>query len=367
MNAQKDTAFLEMAYGLAEKAKGRSSPNPYVGAVIVQGDMIVGTGYHEKPGKPHAEVIALLKAGSRARNGTAYITLEPCVHWGRTPPCVDSLIQAGLKRVVISALDPNPLVYRKGIKKMRQAGMDVSVGLLQEKNTRLNETYNKYIQKRIPFVTAKAATSLDGKIATKTLDSRWITSRLTREYVHLLRGEHEALMVGINTLLHDDPQLTVRHSLWRGKHITRVIIDSNLRFPLQAKILNTLNRGKIIVFTHQPSTSRKAEALKQTGVYIISFSDSQSGKIDLKKVLSWLGKNEISSLLVEGGGLLLTSLIEKKLVDKIYVTLSPKLIGGEKAASFFEGKGITSMSQALYLKNTHSFAMGKDLILEGYL
>lgn len=174
-------------------------------------------------------------------------------------------------------------------------------------------------------------------------------------------------MVGINTLLHDNPQLTVRHPLWRGKHITRVIIDSNLRFPLHAKILNTLNRGKIIVFTHQPSASRKAEALKQTGVHIISFSDSRSEKIDLKKVLSWLGKNEISSLLVEGGGLLLTSLIEKKLVDKIYVTLSPKLIGGEKAASFFEGKGITSMSQALYLKNTHAFAMGKDLILEGYL
>ncbi len=367
MNVKKDTVFLEMAYGLAEKAKGWSSPNPYVGAVITKRDMIVGTGYHEKPGKPHAEVIALQKAGSRARNGTAYITLEPCVHWGRTPPCVDSLIQAGLKRVVISALDLNPLVFTKGIKKMRQAGMDVSVGLLQEKNTRLNETYNKYIQKRIPFVTAKIAMSLDGKIATKTLDSQWITSRLTREYVHLLRGEHEALMVGINTLLHDDPLLTVRHPHWRGKHIARIILDSNLRFPLRAKILNTLNKGRIMVFTRQPSASRKAETLKKAGVHIISFPDNQSGRIDLKKVLSWLGKNEISSLLVEGGGLILTSMLEKKLIDKIYVTLSPKLIGGEKAASFFEGNGISSMSQALCLKNTHSFALGRDIILEGYL
>lgn len=367
MNTNKDIAFLEMAFGLAEKARGWASPNPYVGAVIVKGNRIAGTGYHERPGRPHAEIIALQQAGSLARNGTAYISLEPCVHWGRTPPCVDSLIQAGLKRIVVSALDPNPLVYTKGVKRMRQAGIDVSVGLLQEKNIQLNEAYNKYIQKRIPFVTAKVATSADGKIATKNFDSKWITSRMTREYVHLLRGEHQALMVGTHTLLRDDPWLTVRHPLWRGKQITRVIIDSTLRFPPRAKILNTLNKGKILVFTHQPTLSRKAEALLRKGVQIVSFPDDSSRRIDLKKVLSWLGKNEISSVLVEGGSLLLTSMLEKNLIDKIYITSSPKLVGGEKAPSFFEGKGISSLSQALCLKDTHCFAIGKDIVLEGYL
>ncbi len=367
MNTHKDTAFLEMAYALAEKAKGWASPNPYVGAVIIKGNMIVGTGYHEKPGRPHAEIIALQKAGSYARNGTAYISLEPCVHWGRTPPCVDRLIQAGLKRVVISALDPNPLVYTRGVKRMRQAGIDVSSGLLEEKNARLNEAYNKYIQKRIPFVTAKVATSVDGKMATKTFDSKWITSRMTREYVHLLRGEHQALMVGIHTLLRDDPRLTVRHPLWRGKQITRIILDSKLRFPLRAKVLKTLNKGKIVIFTHQPSSSPKATALQKAGIQIVSFPDGPSRKIRLKKVLSWLGQNEISSVLVEGGSLLLTSLLEKNLVDKIYITLSPKLVGGEEAPSFFEGKGISSLSRAPYLKNPHCYAVDKDIILEGYL
>jgi diaminohydroxyphosphoribosylaminopyrimidine deaminase/5-amino-6-(5-phosphoribosylamino)uracil reductase len=367
MNTEKDIAFLEMAFGLAEKARGWTSPNPYVGAVITKGNRIVGTGYHERPGRPHAEIIALQQAGSLARNGTAYISLEPCVHWGRTPPCVDSLIQAGLKRIVVSALDPNPLVYTKGVKRMREAGINVSVGLLREKNIKLNEVYNKYIQKRIPFVTAKIATSVDGKIATKTLDSKWITSRMTREYAHLLRGEHQALMAGIGTLLRDDPRLTVRHLLWKGKQITRVIIDSKLRFPLQAKILNTLNKGKILIFTHQSHLSRKADALQKKGVQIIALPSDPSRKINLKKVLSWLGKNEISSVFVEGGGLLLTSLLERNLIDKIYITFSPIFIGGEKAPSFFEGKGISSLSQALSLKNTHCFAIGKDMILEGYL
>jgi diaminohydroxyphosphoribosylaminopyrimidine deaminase/5-amino-6-(5-phosphoribosylamino)uracil reductase len=367
MNTNKDIAFLEMAFGLAEKAKGWTSPNPYVGAVLVKGNMILGTGYHERPGRPHAEIIALQQAGSLARNGTAYISLEPCVHWGRTPPCVDSLIQAGLKRVVVSALDPNPLVYTKGVKRMRQAGIEVSVGLMQEKNAQLNEAYNKYIQKRTPFVTAKVAVSVDGKMATKKLDSKWITSRMTREYVHLLRGEHQALMVGIHTLLNDDPLLTVRHPSWRGKQMTRIILDSKLRFPLQARILSTLSKGKVLVFTHQSSSSLKAKALQRKGVQVVSFSDDPSRRINLKKALSWLGENEISSVLVEGGSLLLTSLLEKNLVDKIYVTLSPKLVGGEKAPSFFEGKGISSLAQALYLKNTHRFSIGQDIILEGYL
>lgn len=356
---------MEMAYSFAERAKGWSSPNPHVGALIVKKDVIVGCGYHEKPGKPHAETIALQQAGSSARNSTMYITLEPCVHWGRTPPCVDSILQSGVKRVVVSALDPNPQVYKKGIRRMRQAGMDVSTGLLEEKNKRLNEVYNKYIQQSIPFVTAKVAASLNGKIATKSQAARWISSAETRKYMHLLRGEHDAIMVGINTLIQDDPQLTVRHSHWKGKRITRVILDSNLRFPLGARIVNTLAKGDILVFTNRKDTSKKAKMLAHCGIHVIHLF-SPLPLIDLKKVLSVLGRREISSVLVEGGSRLMSSMIAEKLVDKMYVTLSPKLIGGENAPTFFEGESPDSIKRALRLKTMHAFSIDKDFVVEGY-
>jgi diaminohydroxyphosphoribosylaminopyrimidine deaminase/5-amino-6-(5-phosphoribosylamino)uracil reductase len=366
MNTYRDLFFLEMAYGLAEKAWGWSSPNPYVGAVIVKNGTIVGTGYHKKPGKPHAEAIALQKAGDKAKNATAYITLEPCVHWGRTPPCVDGLIQAGIKRVVISALDPNPLVHKKGLRSLQKAGIQISHGLLAEKNSRLNEAYNKYIRKKIPFVAAKVATTLDGKMSTWAQDSRWITSEQTRKYVHLLRGEYMAIMVGINTLLRDDPMLTIRHPSWQKKPITRVVIDSQLRFPPGAKILRTRARGRIWVFTHRSGKGKRALELEKQGVEIITLPKSQTGRIDMKRVLDWLGKQEISSVLVEGGPRLLTNLIEKRLLDKIFVTFSPKLVGGEEAPTFFEGKGISTIARSIRLKKTNCFTIGNDMILEGY-
>ncbi len=367
MSINQDMAFLEMAYNLAEKAKGWANPNPYVGAVIVKKGVIVGTGYHKKPGKPHAEAIAVQRAGSRARGSTAYITLEPCVHWGRTPPCVDALIRSGIKRAVISSLDPNPIVNKKGIQRMLQAGIDVSVGLLQEKNTHLNEVYNKYIRSKTPFVTAKVATSLDGKIASWSRQSQWITSQPTRKYVHLLRGEHEAIMVGINTVLHDDPRLTIRLKLWEKKRIFRVIIDSKLRFPLEARVLKTQEKGEILIFTCHNNVSRKAEALKDKGVEIIFLPKSPEGRVDLRKVLAWLGQKDVSSVMVEGGSRLFTSLLEQKLIDKLFITLSPKMIGGSKAISFFEGKGISSITEALKVKNIKCHQLGEDFILEGYL
>lgn len=366
MNSLKDIFYLQMAYALAEKAKGWASPNPYVGAVIVKRDVIVGHGYHQRTGQPHAEVIALQKAGSLSRNSTSYVTLEPCVHWGKTPPCVDAILQARLKRVVISALDPNPLVYKKGLKRIKEAGLETSVGLLEEKNHGLNEAYLKYITKKIPFVVAKAAVSLDGKIATSKYDSRWISSSETRKYFHLLRGEYDALMVGINTLIRDDPALTVRHPNWKGKRLTRIILDSRLRFPLKARILSTLEQGKILVFTLENFSQRKAESLRKKGVEVIPLSFSPAG-LDLKEVLSWLGKHEISSVLAEGGGRLLTSLLEEKLADKIFVTLSPKLIGGKRAPSFFQGKGAGSIKDSLCLKKINSFKIDEEIIVEGYL
>lgn len=367
MNTDKDSVFLEMAYGLAEKAVGWASPNPYVGAVIVKKGKIVGMGYHERPGNPHAEVIALQKAGPQARNATAYITLEPCVHWGRTPPCVDSLIQAGVKRVVVSALDPNPLVYKKGIRKLQKAGIQVSQGLFEKKNVRLNEIYNKHIQRKIPFVTAKIASSLDGKVATKIQDSKWITSRQTREYAHLLRGEHMAIMVGINTLIADDPSLTIRHPLWEKKQLIRAIIDSKLRFPLDAKILRTRSRGRILVFTNRSSTSPKAQELTKKGVEIVTVPKTSAERLDMRIILAWLGQNEISSVMVEGGALLMTNLLENSLVDKMYIMLAPILIGGVRAPALFGGEGFSTVAQSLQLKKMRCFTIGKDIILEGYL
>lgn len=365
MKDLKDFAYLEMAYGLAEKAWGYASPNPYVGAVIVKNNRIVGYGYHEGPGKCHAEIMALEKAGHLSKNSTVYITLEPCVHWGKTPPCVDSILKAKPRRVVISALDPNPLVFRKGVRKLRDAGIEVSVGLLQEKNSRLNETYIKFITQKVPFVTLKAALSLDSKMATRKFDSRWISSPESREYAHLLRGEYDALMVGINTIIKDNPRLTVRHPNWRAKKITRIILDTHLRFPLKARILSTLSRGKIFVFTHKDATRAKKRALQKMGLNVVSLQSS-SPSLNLGEVFSWLGKNAIASVLVEGGGKLSTALLEEKLVDKVILAFSPLFIGGEKAVNFFGGRGVNHIQDSLRLKKINSFQLNGDTIMEGY-
>jgi diaminohydroxyphosphoribosylaminopyrimidine deaminase/5-amino-6-(5-phosphoribosylamino)uracil reductase len=361
----KDIAYMEMAYGLAERAKGWANPNPYVGAVLVRKDVIVGYGYHERPGQPHAEIVALRMAGQKSRNSTAYITLEPCIHWGRTPPCIDSILPAGLKRVVVSSPDPNPLVNTKGIRAMQREGLDVSVGLLAERNKRLNESYFKYIRTKIPFVTVKAAASLDGKIATKSGSSQWISSPPVREYTHLLRGEHDAIMVGINTILKDNPLLTVRHRNWRGKRLVRAVLDAKLRFPLRSRMLDTLSKGDVCIFTSQHSSPEKADALRQKGVLVIPLARRDS-RPKIKDVLVWLGQKDISSVLVEGGSLLTTAVLEKKLADKVFIALSPKFIGGNAAPSMFEGRGVNHIKDALCLKGVRTFRIANETIIEGY-
>jgi len=366
MNVHKDISYLQMCYALAEKAIGWTSPNPYVGAVIVKNGVIIGHGYHERPGKAHAEAVALAKAGSRANKATAYINLEPCVHWGRTPPCIDKIISAQLKRIVVSSIDPNPLVNGKGIERMKQAGIQVSLGLLEEKNKRINEAYIKYIQSEIPFITLKTALSLDGKTATKTYASKWISSSQTRKYMHLIRGEHDAIMVGINTILKDDPRLTVRHPAWAGKTITRVILDSNLRIPLQSKVLKTLSKGEVVIFTLKTSPLEKKDALQKKGVKVIPIVP-KNNKIDIKKALAWLGKNQISSVLVEGGAELHTHMLESKTADKMIISVSPKLIGGKGAPCFYQGKGAETIKKSLKLKKMNTFKIGDDIIIQGYL
>jgi diaminohydroxyphosphoribosylaminopyrimidine deaminase/5-amino-6-(5-phosphoribosylamino)uracil reductase len=365
MNNLRDRTYLEMAYSLAQKAKGWTSPNPYVGAVIVKNRTILGSGYHKGPGQPHAEIVALQKAGPFHRNSTIYLTLEPCIHWGRTPPCIESLLKFQPTRVVISAPDQNPLVHNKGIQALREAGIEVSVGLLKEKNDVLNESYIKYITKKIPFVSLKAAISLDGKMATKEFSSKWISSSQTREYTQLLRGEHDAILIGVQTLLKDNPKLTLRHPIWTGKKQLRIILDPGLRIPLNSRILSTASKGKILIFTKKPEESHKAEMLRKVDVDVISVPGS--GKhINLKRVLFLLGQHEISSVLVEGGGRLHTSFLDQRLADKIFVSLSPKLIGGEKAPALFKGTGVKSVKDALQLHKVHTYQIENDIILEGY-
>lgn len=365
MREAQDAAYLEMAFALAEKAKGWASPNPLVGAICVKTGHVVGWGYHEKPGRPHAEVVALRRAGARARGSTLYVTLEPCVHWGRTPPCVDAVIEAQPKRVVIASLDPNPIVHGRGIKRLRAAGIEVVSGLLEDRNARLNEAYTKYITQGIPFLTLKAAVSLDAKLASKHHDSRWISGPMSREYIHLLRGEHDAIMVGINTILRDDPLLTVRHPSWRGKKVVRVILDSHLRLPPRARLLSTLGKGKAFVLASRDAPRSKEALLKHRGVEVVRLP-ATSGKVSLAAALKWLGHQEISSVLVEGGGQLLTSLIEKRLADKLVLIFSPRLIGGEKAPSFLGGKGVAQVENALRLRRVSTFRLGPDIVFEGY-
>jgi diaminohydroxyphosphoribosylaminopyrimidine deaminase/5-amino-6-(5-phosphoribosylamino)uracil reductase len=365
MNAMRDLSYMEMAYGLAEKARGRTSPNPVVGAVVVRSGVVVGHGFHEKAGKPHAEILALGMAGRSAKGATLYLTLEPCVHWGQTPPCVDTVLAAGLKRAVVSAIDPNPLVHTKGIQRLREAGLDVSVGLLDERNSGLNEAYAKYITRKVPFVTLKAALTLDGKIACRTGDSKWISSAGTRDYVHLLRGENDAIMIGINTLAADDPRLTVRHPNWGGKKIVRVILDSRLRFPPTAKILSTLPRGRILVFAGRGASAAKARALEARGVEVV-FPGGRKKAWSLPDVLAELGRREIASLLIEGGSRLFTAFVENGLADKAILTYGPRLVGGVAAPGFIGGKGAAKVGEGPALKIARSFSIEDDIILEGY-
>lgn len=364
MTKPEDLSYLEMAYGLAEKARGWASPNPYVGAVLVKGSKIVGYGYHERPGAPHAEINALRLAGRHSRGSTLYLTLEPCVHWGRTPPCIESVIRAAPARVVISAYDANPLVFKKGVRRLRQAGIEVEVGLLEERHRDLNAAYIKHITTGLPLVTLKAAASLDGRIATRIGDSRWISSPGAREYGHLLRGEHDAIMVGVNTVLRDDPLLTVRHPQWKRKPILRAVVDSGLRLPLRARMLSTLDRGRIAVLTTDGAPPAKERALRKKGVEVVRLPGGP-GAVNLPRTLAWLGERGIASLLVEGGSRLLTAMIEGRLADRLFLVISPKLVGGTEAPSFLEGPGIARMSEALGLGSLSSSAIGQDIILEG--
>ena len=360
--------YMKLALRLAIKAKGRTSPNPLVGAVIVKDNRIIGRGYHRRAGEPHAEINALNMAGKKAKGATLYLNLEPCAHFGRTSPCTKKIISSRIKEVVVAMIDPNPLNYSRGVKELRKAGIEVKVGVLEEEARKINEAYITYITTRKPFVILKTAMSLDGKIATKAGDSKWITNESSRKYVHKLRSEVDAILVGIETVLKDDPRLTVRMSDVRcqmsDRNLIRIVVDSRARIPLGARVLN--KEAPTIVATTKLASKRKIEALKKKGVRVLVIRDRDK-KVNLKELLKRLGKLEITSLLVEGGGRINASFLDNGLVNKVLFFIAPKIIGGEEALTPAEGEGINRIKDAIKLRNISVKRFREDVLIEGYI
>jgi len=357
-----DEIFMSRALELAKVRKGLTHPNPTVGCVIVKNGKIVGEGFHRKAGEPHAEVVALQKAGKNAESSTVYVTLEPCSHYGRTPPCSLALIQARVKRVVIATTDPNPKVAGKGIEILKKAGIEVKVGVLEREAQKLNEDFFWWITKKQPFVVLKIAQTLDGFIATESGESKWITNKRSRKYVHLLRCQSDAILVGVNTVLKDNPQLTVRNVPCERQPL-RVILDRDLKTPLEAKITET-SEAKTVIFTAS-NNGRKIEALQKKGVEVIKTPLGEDGKLDLRWVLDFLGqKKEVVQLLVEGGSQIFGSFYREGLFNKLLVFVAPKVFG--KGLNPFGGFKVTSPNEGKPLKLSTFKRFDNDVLLEYY-
>jgi diaminohydroxyphosphoribosylaminopyrimidine deaminase/5-amino-6-(5-phosphoribosylamino)uracil reductase len=359
--------YMKIAISLAKLALGQVSPNPAVGAVIVQNNEIIGKGYTQPPGLAHAEIIALKEAGQKAKGATMYVTLEPCCHYGKTPPCTQAIIAAGIKEVYVAMIDPNPLIAGKGIKELKKAGIKIKLGECAKEAGEITESYLKFITTGIPFITTKYAMSLDGKIATRSGDSKWISSEESRRYVHYLRYTSDAIMVGVNTVLTDDPQLTSRCSFNGGttrKQPLRVIVDVNGRTPKTARIFN--EPGKVLLALGKEVTVSKKRVYKNIGAEIIELP-SKKGKIELDALLKELGKKQITSVLVEGGADLLGSFFDNNLVDKMIVFIAPIIVGGEKGRTAVGGKGVDKIMHSLRLKQVKTRQFDSDTMITGYL
>jgi diaminohydroxyphosphoribosylaminopyrimidine deaminase/5-amino-6-(5-phosphoribosylamino)uracil reductase len=359
--------YMQHALSLAKLALGHASPNPAVGAVIVKEGVVVGEGYTQPPGSAHAEVVALQQAGKKASGATMYVTLEPCSHYGRTPPCTQAVIAAGIAEVHLSMIDPNPLVCGRGKAELEAAGIRTVLGEYEEEARGINESYIKFIASGMPFVLAKFAMSLDGKIATKTGDSRWISGEESRRYVHYLRHQVDAIMVGVNTIIADDPQLTARAGKEGGqaeKQPLRIIVDSKGRTPPTARVLHM--PGKTLIAVARETEPGKTKALTQAGAEVLRLP-SKDRRVDLVELLRVLGKREVTSLLVEGGATLFGSLFEQDLVDKLLVFIAPIIIGGGEAKSSVGGKGVEKVAQAMSLTRVKVEKLGDDVLISGYV
>ncbi len=357
-----DIGYMRKAQKLALKAKGNTSPNPLVGSVIVKGNKIIAEGWHHRCGADHAEIVALKKAGQRAREACMYVTLEPCHHFGRTPPCVDQIIQSGIKEIVIGMKDPNPLTNGKSIAKLRRAGIKVKVGILQKDLRVMNEAFVKYAKIKMPFIAIKSAQSLDGKIATATGHSKWITSEATRRYARSIRDEFDAILVGINTVLKDDPKL---NGSKKTKYPKKIILDSSLKVSIKARLFSGVKPSDVFLVTTDKAPERKRKAFLKKGVNVI-VCPRRKRLFDLKWLFKELAKQEITSILVEGGAHVIGTVLKEGLADKAYVYIAPIILGDQKALSSVVGIETKNINKALRLKRTTFRQIGQDVLIEAY-
>ncbi|MGD0336454.1 MAG: bifunctional diaminohydroxyphosphoribosylaminopyrimidine deaminase/5-amino-6-(5-phosphoribosylamino)uracil reductase RibD [Candidatus Omnitrophota bacterium] len=355
--------FMRIAMRLAQKARGMTSPNPIVGALVVKNGKIIGKGYHKKAGLPHAEVIALDEAGKKAKRATLYVTLEPCAHFGRTPPCVEKIVASEIKKVVVGMVDPNPLNNGKGLDILKRSGIKVEVGILEDELRRMNEAFIKYITKKEPFITVKVAESLDGKIASRTGDSKWITSDKSRACAHRMRRNYDAIMVGVNTVLRDNPRLDTWFS---RKHPVKIVVDSQLSTPQDANIFSGAGPAIIVTLAAAPGQETENKKILSEKAKVLEVRE-KAGQVNLKDMLKKLARLEITNILVEGGGTLNGSLFDEGLVDKVMFFISPRIIGGKDAVSAVMGKGAVRVDRALKLKNISLRRIGEDFLVEGYV
>jgi len=357
----KDEDYMTMACGLADRGRGRTSPNPLVGALVVKKGRIVAQGWHKRCGSDHAEVIALKKAGKKARGAKLYVTLEPCFHYGRTPPCVDRIITEGITSVVIGMKDPNPLTCGRSIAKLRRNGIKVKVGVLKNECGKCNEVFIKYMKTGLPFVVTKTAQTLDGKIATSRGQSQWITSPQARRFARRRRNAFDAIMVGINTVLKDNPALQAES---RAKRIKKVVVDSTLKIPLKARLFGNTPPENCFVITTPRASRRKAELLRRKGVQVM-ISASHKRTIRLKWVLKALAKREITSVLIEGGARLIGRALEERCVDRMQFYVAPKIMGDPSALGSVWGPRVRHVDNSFRLAEITAQKVGPDLLIEG--
>ena len=357
--------YIRKAIALAKRAKGKTSPNPLVGAVIVKNGKVISTGYHKKAGQPHAEVNAINSAKKSLKGATLYINLEPCCHHGKTPPCTDAVVNAGIKEVYIGMLDPNPLVSGKGVANLRRHGIKVVAGILEDECKKLNEIFIKCITKKIPYVILKCAATLDGKTASESGDSKWITNEKSRAFVHKLRHEVDAILIGSGTLTKDNPRLTTRIEGKRTRNPVRVILDRTLKISKDANVLKKTNIGDTIIFCGKDASKKKSELLLKKRAVIVRIAE-KDGHLDLRTVLKRLYKLGITSVLVEGGKDVHSSFVKKKLADKMYLFFAPKIMLGNKALPIFGGESKSLIKSAINVNLDNVKRFGDDLMVEFY-
>ena len=364
-NDPKDERFMRLALRLAQKGKGLTSPNPMVGAVVVKGGAVVGTGYHHRAGEPHAEVLALRQAGEKAKGATLYLNLEPCDHFGRTPPCTRAILKAGVQRLVAGMKDPNPLVSGRGIKRLKEAGVRVEVGVCKEACQELNAAFIKGMTTGTPWVILKAAVSLDGKTATRSGDSRWISSGTSRRQVHRLRRRVDAVMVGIGTVRRDDPLLNIRlPGKSPARQPLRVVIDSRLRISPASRIVRTAEAFPTLVVTTPAAPADKRNKLKKAGVKVLVTRGDRRGRVKLRPLMRELRRMGIQSVLLEGGPTLNAGALEERIVDRILLFVAPKIVGGREAPQMVGGEGVWRMKNARQAEILRVRRIGPDLMIE---